>query len=214
MRVPSPRYGHVRMRDRGRLPHWETDDGVYSVNFRLVDSLPQGLLAQLEAERQTALAALARRQPEPTDADRRRIKQLFNERVDAYLDAGTGACYLARRDVGELTASAVRHFDGERYRLYAWCVMPNHVHAVFRLLGAWKLESTLHSWKSFTAKQANRLLGRRGAFWAREYYDHLVRDEEEFRRIVAYVAENPAKAGLRDWPFVWVCPECSGGARE
>ena len=64
------------------------------------------------------------------------------------------------------------------------------------------LAGIVHGWKSYTAKEANRLLRRTGVFWQREYYDHLVQDEAEFRRVVRYVLENPVKAGLRDWPWV------------
>ncbi len=102
-----------------------------------------------------------------------------------------------------MVASAIRHFDGQRYRLYAWCVMPNHVHAVLEPLGAWKLAQILHSWKSFTAHEANRLLKRSGEFWQREYYDRMLRDGREFLRAVEYVGNNPLKAGLRDWPWAW-----------
>ncbi len=82
--------------------------------------------------------------------------------------------------------------------------MPNHVHVVFQPLAGHGLADILHSWKSFTAKKANRLLGRLGEFWQREYYDHLIRDGEEFQRIVRYVGENPRRAGLRNWPWVEV----------
>jgi REP element-mobilizing transposase RayT len=102
-----------------------------------------------------------------------------------------------------MVASAIRYFDGQRYRLYAWCVMPNHVHAVLQPLGGWRLAQILHSWKSFTAKRANVLLNRDGEFWQREYYDRMLRDEREFLRAVRYVGDNPVKAGLRDWPWVW-----------
>ena len=83
--------------------------------------------------------------------------------------------------------------------------MPNHVHVVVRLLPGNKLADVVHSWKSFTAKRANELLGRSGSFWQREYYDHLIRDEQELERAMRYVSENPVKAGLRDWKWVWVC---------
>ncbi len=83
--------------------------------------------------------------------------------------------------------------------------MPNHVHVVARLFPGQTLATVLHSWKSFTAKRANLILGLHGAFWQREYYDHLLRNEEELERVVRYVADNPAKANLKDWKWVWVC---------
>ena len=82
--------------------------------------------------------------------------------------------------------------------------MPNHVHIVVRLFPGEKLATVVHSWKSFSAKQANRILGAHGAFWQREYYDHLIRSEEEFERAIRYVADNPAKAKLNHWRWAWV----------
>jgi REP element-mobilizing transposase RayT len=93
----------------------------------------------------------------------------------------------------------LRKFDAERYRLLVWCVMPNHVHAVIQPLGGHELPQILHSWKSFTSHAVNRMLGRRGSFWGVEYYDHLVRDEEDLQHCVDYAWENPDRAELEDW---------------
>ena len=82
--------------------------------------------------------------------------------------------------------------------------MPNHVHALFRVFDGHALPEILHAWKSFSATRANRVLGRSGGFWQREYYDHLVRSEDEFYRIVGYIAENPNRASLRNWRWVSV----------
>lgn len=81
--------------------------------------------------------------------------------------------------------------------------MPNHVHVVARLLPGADLASILKTWKQFSSKTANRLLGQSGRFWQREYYDRLIRDEQEYRRAIRYVVENPLKAGLQNWPWVW-----------
>ena len=93
----------------------------------------------------------------------------------------------------------------KRYRLLAWCVMPNHVHVVVKIFPGHTLSDVIHSWKSFSAKHANRALRLRGAFWQREYYDHLIRDQGELDRAIRYVAANPEKAKLEQWRWVWVC---------
>lgn len=194
----------VRIRSRGRLPHWEMDRGVYFVTFRLFDSLPQSALRVFEDERENIVATAKQLRRELSASERARLKKLFSERIETYLDAGAGACYLARPEIARLVSRALCQFDGQRYRLFAWCIMPNHVHVVMRTFPQRRLDQIVHSWKSFTAKQANRHLGRLGRFWQREYYDHLVRDEREFDRIVRYVVTNPAKANLRNWPWVKV----------
>ena len=97
---------------------------------------------------------------------------------------------------------ALEFLNGKRIRLLAWCVMPNHVHLVFRILPGQRLSTVMHSLKSFTANKANKLLGRSGQFWQREYYDRMVRDAEELERAIRYVLNNPEKAGLVEWPWV------------
>jgi REP element-mobilizing transposase RayT len=91
--------------------------------------------------------------------------------------------------------------------------MPNHVHVVLRLSPGQELAAVVHSWKSYTAKQANQILRRSGSWWGREYYDHLIRDGDELDRIIRYVKNNPIKAGLKDWVWVWGqdAPTTAGG---
>jgi REP element-mobilizing transposase RayT len=125
------------------------------------------------------------------------------KKLERYLNHGSGACFLARPEIAEIVANALSAFDGVRYRLFASCVMPNHVHAVVQPIEPFALDSILHSWKSYSAQIANRALRRKGSFWQREYYDHLIRDGDELGSAISYTAENPFKAGLRDWKWVY-----------
>jgi len=103
--------------------------------------------------------------------------------------------------VAKIVDDAIREFNGTRYELIAWCVMPNHVHAVFSPIEGHTLAEIVHSWKSYSAQKANGILGRSGRFWQREYFDHLVRNETSLAKIAKYVLDNPEKAGLRNWPW-------------
>jgi REP element-mobilizing transposase RayT len=81
------------------------------------------------------------------------------------------------------------------HRLSAFVVMPNHVHALLQPLVP--LAKVTHGVKGYTAYEANLILGRKGAaFWQHESYDHWVRTEDEYNRIVRYVEFNPVSAGL------------------
>jgi len=193
------------IRTRKRLPHWEIEPGVYFVTFRLHDSLPREVARAIEAERENIVATAKQMKRELAAHERRRLTKLFSERIERYLNAGLGACHLKDPRVANSICTALRHFDGQRYELFAWCIMPNHVHVVFQPQPGRDLAGILHAWKSFTAKEANRLLGRVGTFWQREYYDHLIRDERELWRVIEYVRDNPVKAGLKDWHWVEVC---------
>ena len=176
------------------------------MTFRLADSLPAAVLRRIVAERRKALEKLHRCGQPDTLSETKRLRRSFSQRIEAYLDGGRGCCCLANPPVAEMIAGALRHFDGVRYELHAWCVMPNHVHVVFRPFPDHSLASIVHSWKSFTALRANLTLGRGGNFWQREYYDHLIRNTEQLARAVRYIAENPVRAGLKGWKWVEVFP--------
>jgi REP element-mobilizing transposase RayT len=186
-------------RDGAYLPHWTKSGAIYSVVFRLGDSLPQSILEAWVAERD-ALRARATR-GDLSDPDLARLEALQHEKVQTYLDAGYGECWLRRPDTAGVVAEALTHFEGKRYRLPAWCIMPNHVHVVVQPLAGEELSRILHSWKSFTATEANKLLGRHGPFWQAESYDHLIRDEQELSHQVEYTWSNPEKAGLEAWSW-------------
>jgi len=95
-----------------------------------------------------------------------------------------------------MVAESVSHFDGQRYRLVAFIIMPNHVHVLVGVDGRGMLRRNCRSWKQFSAKRINRELGRSGRLWQSESYDHLVRTPESLARFREYIEANPRKAGL------------------
>jgi len=210
-----PRFGQVIIHDRGYLPHWESESATYFVTFRLAGSLPKSVLEKIESERRNLQLTAIQHKREPTRDEKRCLQKLFSKTIQEYLDTGAGPCHLKTPEVANAVAETLRYFDDKRYRLFAWCVMPNHVHVVVRLFPSEKLANVLHSWKSFSAKRANEILHSAGPFWQKEYYDHLIRNESELDRAIEYVAENPAKAGLGNWTWVWVwgqdAPTTAGG---
>jgi len=200
-----PRFGEVKIRDRGRLPHWEKESATYFITFRLADSSPQSVLEQIESQRQAIVKTANQLHRDLSADERKKIQRLSTPVIEEFLDSGAGACELRNATVAEEVAGALVHSDEQRYRLFACCIMPNQVHVVVRLFPGHSLSNVVHSWKSFSAKRANRILGSHGMFWQREYYDHLIRDQAEFEHALGYVAENPEKAKLKDWKWVWVC---------
>ncbi|HEV2718792.1 MAG TPA: transposase, partial [Thermoanaerobaculia bacterium] len=130
-----------------------------------------------------------------THAQRAEIKRMFGDRLGRYLDAGFGSAIL--REHGALVADALKYFDGQRYELNAWCVMPNHVHVLIYVSGRAELDRILHSWKSYTAHRIGR-----GVIWQREYFDRIVRGTKDLEAMRDYIHANPWRAGFRDWPFV------------
>ena len=136
----------------------------------------------------------------PEDIERKKLIL-----AEKYLDQGYGQCFLRNRAVAEIVRETLLKFDGEQYHLSAWVIMPNHVHNLLRPMPGFSLAQIVHSFKSYTALQANRVLGRKGPFWMREPFDRYIRDLDHFNRTVRYIEHNPVKAGLcmipEDWEF-------------
>ena len=168
--------------ERGYLPHRDAPGLIQFVTFRLADSFP----AERRDEWQRLLVI--------EDQAARRLQ------LEAYLDLGFGACHLRNPRIAELTANAFKHFDGQRYRLIAWCVMPNHVHVLFETTTR-PMSEVIESWKRFIATNANKLLGQKGSFWQEDYWDTYMRDADDEAATVFYIEDNPTKAGMANWPW-------------
>ena len=180
--TPTPRGWY----SRGHLPHLDIPGLVQSITTHLADSLHRDKLRRLLAETTN------------DDVARRR-------RLEALLDAGHGACWLRRPEIGALVEEHLLSGNGDRYRLLAWVVMPNHLHVLIETLSEPPLSTVVKGWKGATAYAANALLARRGAFWEREYFDRYIRDDRHFVAVRRSIEENPVTAGLvaraEDWPF-------------
>ncbi|WP_454813398.1 REP-associated tyrosine transposase [Labrys neptuniae] len=161
------------------LPHFDSPEATQFVTFRLVDSLPTNFANPIDR------------------------MELNRRQIERELDRGLGACWLGMSQIAYLVQQALFAFDQERYRLWAWCIMPNHVHCLFETIEGHRLGDIIRSWKKYTALRANRVLQRDGAFWQRDYFDRFVRNEEQFGRTIDYIERNPVKAGLCRHPIDW-----------
>lgn len=201
----KPTEPQLEIRQGFYLPHWRLDGAIYHVVFRLADSVPASLLRHWGAERDESLA-----KPETlSERQRVRLRHLVSERTQEFLDSGHGSCIFRNDHCAQVVADALDFFDGKRYHTHAWCVMPNHVHVVVEPVAGEELSKILHSWKSFTAHEVRKLFGGSGSVWRRESYDHIVRNERSYQRVVQDVLDNPAKANLEGWR--WVRNEFSRG---
>lgn len=163
------------------------------MTLHLADSLPKEALERI-------ISDLAESDPHRRDAEKRR-------RIEEYVDAGHGSCWLRRPDCAKLVQDSILHFDGVRHRTYAWVVMPNHLHALIQTLPGCSLASVVGSWKTFTANSIGRLVCSanepRPKVWHPEFWDRFIRDEKHFSNAVEYIHYNPVKAGLAEKPEDW-----------
>jgi REP element-mobilizing transposase RayT len=196
-------------RSRGELPHLYKEGGSYFVTFRLLDAVDTSV-KKCSRDGCTTTKLRANSRDGGTTSRRAKRHTLSPEREVVLIARETepplrlGSCVLIRPEIAELVQGALRHFHGQCYYLSAWCVMPNHVHVVVTPNNGWELSAILHSWKSFTAHQANKMLNRQGPFWERESFDHLIRTFEHFEAFIHYVENNPVAARLCQAPEDWV----------
>jgi REP element-mobilizing transposase RayT len=184
---------------RHHLPHWAQNGVAYFITFRLADSLPKVQLARWRQERE---AYLSQCENPLTPGQEEEYHKRFSGSIDRFLDAGSGSCSLRYANIAKIVSDAIQHFDGKRYLLYSFVVMPNHLHVLFSLRENEKLPNIVHSWKSYTAKLINKELGRIGAFWQEDYWDRIIRSQKHFNFVCKYISENPQKAKLKGNEFL------------
>lgn len=180
------------------LPHWRQAGTTYFVTSRLADSMPQNVLDQWRAKRDTWLHEhQATSLEDLAEEFRLDYQRLFTDRFHELLDAGYGDCVLSKPECAAILTGKLIEGHDTCFELGAWCVMPNHLHALVTPARGSVLGEIVQHWKGGSSFAINRLIGRRGALWLAEPFDHIVRSAEQWRRLSVYVAENPLKAGLR-----------------
>ena len=178
------------------LPHFNQPGLIQHVCFHLADSLPHDAIERIRWEVRSIPAA------------RRKLE--LSRRLHDLLDAGIGGCLLRRPELAQVVETALEFGDGSRYRLIAWSIMPNHVHALVELVPGWPLGKVVQSWKRHTTKQLRAVLAQQGSdctfgerLWQEDYWDRFVRDERHFERVIHYIENNPVSACLVDRAELW-----------
>ena len=181
------------------------EGAAYFVTFRLADSLPREALLKLQRARDDRLQQLRQGVKSSLLDATVAANRSFRRDLEKYLDSGVGQCHLRRPEIASVVGKALLFFQGERYQLEEWVVMPNHVHVVLWPAPNFVLSEILKSWKQFTGRSATKLLQlETGRFWQPESYDHWIRNDEERARIRRYIRNNPVTAGLCSQPEDWL----------
>ena len=187
---PRPNYytGHGDVTvTHANLPHWDKAQTTTFVTFRLADSLPQEKLLRLQQGKAAWLAS----HPQPWDDETlQAFRGIFYGSVQKWLDAGVGSCLLRDPRSRQIMEDSLWHFADTRYALYAYVIMPNHVHALLMPTAGHNITNIIASIKRFSARRINEVFGREGPLWQKESFDTLVRNERHFRTIVRYIRQN------------------------
>ncbi len=180
------------------MPHLYYDEGEFFITYRLANSIPLQKLKEIKSD--------------VKNIDFDQFKRLFRK-YDAILDSGEfGIKYLKEKRIAEICKATIHYPNGKEYKLICYCIMPNHIHIVFRLLENNKgISKIMQAIKGISAKEVNKILNRKGVFWQDESYDRLIRDEIELYFIIKYVLLNPVEAGLvknwKDWEYTYCHPD-------
>lgn len=200
---------------RRNLPHIQPEGGTYFITSSLAGSLPRHKVDDLKELRKRLMKSVDPGSSGLSSADKYQIhKKIFNK-YESILDrADAGPMWLKDRRTAEIIIESIHHRDGKLYDLYAYCIMSNHVHMIFKHIIDSSRKSSKHpisdilrDLKKFTARKCNTILNRSGDFWQVESYDHLIRDNDELVTQIEYTLQNPVKAGLvanwEDWPYTY-----------
>ena len=184
-----------------KLPHWQQDEAMQFVTFRLKDALPGQLLRRWREERMLWLKV----NPKPWSPNlKAEYLDRFPAKLEEWLDVGKGSCLLRDSENRGILEEVLMCFQGERISHEAWIIMPNHVHLLFRPKS--DLQGLIKAWKGVSARRIGR-----GPIWQQNYRDTLIRGPRHFARAVRYIRANPGKAGLRSDEFtLWEGKRAAG----
>ena len=182
------------------------------MTFRTADSLPKWALLRMEAEVRDWL--MRHSCPVPPNAPlpdvseistslQKECRNLKNRLRQWELDSCHGECLLRDHKYSRIVMKSLRHFDGVRYDLDCAVVMPNHVHALVQFRPPTTCRKQCRSWLTYSARILNQQLGRSGAFWQSEAFDHLVRNVEQFEFLQGYIRQNGPRAKLRPGEYLF-----------
>lgn len=195
-----------------KLPHWQLAGAEYFITIRLKGSLPHAAIKKLRS-----LKKIYEGNQEVLSKIEKVIQKKIFEKYETLLDnEKTGPTWFRNHDVAQIVKNSLHYRDGKSFDLYSYCIIPNHVHLVFKHLPG-KVEKKnpitdiMRNFKRFTARKANEVLDRTGAFWQPESYDRVIRDTNELSNVIRYVLNNPVKANLvehwREWTYSYCNPE-------
>jgi len=192
---------------RRNLPHWQPSGAEYFVTFRLAGSLPKEAVAKIKNLKKQLRESYRELKPSKIE---RSIFQKYEKLLE---NDEHGPLWLQNKAIAHLVAKSIKY---KQFNLYAYCIMPNNVHLVFRHLRNegktdYLITKILASLKRYTAKKANKLLDRQGQFWQHESFDRVIRNQEELESTIRYVLNNPVKANLvnqwQNWQHSFCKPE-------
>jgi len=207
---------------RHNLPHFQQSGQAYFVTWNLKDAVPpkayaryvqriEELKNQIDFQtRQKASDKTINELEAQYQSVKRKYVLFYNKLLD---ESSYHSINLINKENLQIVKEALHFWERRKIENHAYCVMPNHVHWVFRTLPKDDngepvyLQEILHSVKRYSANQINKSLERNGALWQKESFDTTIRNQTHLYRCIEYTLNNPVKAGYaddwRNWEGCW-----------
>ena len=180
------------------LPHWEQEDKLQFVTFRLADALPQECLIEIKNRKDSFI----KQNPKPWN--KKTLSQYINITSDyeeRMLANGYGSCILKNYVIRQIVIETLEYFNYVRYILFGYVIMPNHIHMLILPAHEYKLRDILQSIKRHSSRKINKLLNSSGKIWQSEGWDRVVRNEEHYKHCISYIRKNPEHLNKTDFSF-------------
>jgi REP element-mobilizing transposase RayT len=194
-----------------KLPHYQPNGGSLFVTIRSADPIPEHLMAEYQAYLDK-LRLTEEDRPDDAELKHQNSKRSFACMDDIFTRYDGKINFTRDPGVATILSDTAQDLRVELCRMYAYTIMPNHMHLLLRPLNRGEMvvsvSEIMQRMKGASSRKVNLYLKREGSLWYREYYDHWVRGSREFLNIVEYIRQNPVKAGLvkkaEDWKWTWV----------
>lgn len=201
-----------------RLPHYQPNRGIFFITFRLDFPIPSEHVTALSHYREVLNASLERNRDNSALIDDN-SKRLFAYIDDSYNHLESEISLISPNTIAQVLRELLLSFRDELYYLYAFTIMPNHVHILLKPNiingGSVPVANIIRRIKGASARKINLILRREGTLWFREYYDRCARNQQELINIVEYIRQNPVKAKLVNtpelWEWTWINPDLYNG---
>jgi REP element-mobilizing transposase RayT len=198
------------------LPHIHAGNTPIFITYRLNFTLPQKVMEQYKQLTEEWSQELECLSQEEKDIKLKEKGHRFFDWFDRIIARSPDVPRLLHKDgIRQIIEESFKRFDGLRYTLLGYCIMPNHVHVLIYPLvqddgNIFPIPHIVYTWKKYTAAAINKVLGKKGSLWQKESYDSLVRDENGLVQVLEYIVNNPVKAQLvedwQDWKGTYVRP--------
>lgn len=178
----------IEIKISGNLPHWHQIGKIQFITFRLADSLPQSKIKELSS----FIAEFNAGYPKPWDlSTTKKFRATVGRIEERLLNNGYGSCLFKKSELREVITSAIKHYSPSHYTIVAYVIMPNHVHLLVHFHSDINPERIMQSIKSYSSHQINLKLQKTGKVWMSEYFDRIVRSENDLQKYIEYIGNNP-----------------------